>query len=85
MLNKSTLGIVGLGSIGGTVAKIAKQGFGMRVIGLKRDKGQIDKDLEKIVDKVVDYNGLDELLSESDYVVNVLPNTPETTKFYKME
>ena len=85
MLNKSTLGIVGLGSIGGTTAKIAKQGFGMRVIGLKRDKGQIDKDLENIVDKVVDYNGLDELLSESDYVVNVLPNTPETIKFYKME
>ena len=58
----ATLGIVGLGEVGQAVARRA-QGFGMRVLGWSRSGRQVTG---------VETMGLDELLSESDFVsVNV--------------
>lgn len=37
MLSAKTMGIVGYGDIGMECARVASQGFGARVIGLKRD------------------------------------------------
>ena len=67
-----TLGIIGLGRIGGMVAKRA-QGFGMKVLYYEREQ---HPDREKELG--VEYKALDELLGASDYVTIHVPYTPET-------
>ena len=71
-----TLGIVGLGSIGSTMAKVGKS-FGMRVIGTKRTPQPVE-----FVDEVLAPSQLEKLLNDSDHIVNVTPLTPETTKMF---
>jgi D-2-hydroxyacid dehydrogenase (NADP+) len=70
-----TLGIIGLGSIGARTAQIGKA-FGMRVIGTRRSARKITK--ASYVDVVYPRSQLDTLLKESDFVVMILPSTPET-------
>ena len=65
-----TLGIVGVGEIGRRLAKIARQGFGMRVLGNQRRLDRVPPDAQAC--------GLEELLSSSDFVVLACPLTPET-------
>jgi D-2-hydroxyacid dehydrogenase (NADP+) len=69
-----TVGILGLGSIGSKIAKNSKL-LGMRVIGLKRTKTEVD-----YVDKVYTGDEMGEIFSLSDYIVNVLPLTEKTQK-----
>src|SRR5271169_6800729 len=71
-----TLGIVGLGSIGTLMAKVAHS-FGMKVIGTKRTPQPVE-----YVDEVLAPSQLEKLLKNSDHVVNVTPLTPETTKMF---
>ena len=67
-----TIGVVGVGSIGEQVIKIAK-GFQMNVIGYKRSP---DPELEqKLGFKIVD---MDTLLKDSDVVTLHVPYMPET-------
>jgi D-3-phosphoglycerate dehydrogenase len=66
----STLGILGLGEIGGRVAKIGHHGFGMRVLGASR-RGATLGGLVQAVD-------LDTLFAQSDAVVVACPLTEET-------
>lgn len=67
-----TLGVVGIGSIGKHVIKIAN-GFGMNVIGYKRS---LDPELEKELGfKIVD---MDTLLKTSDIISLHLPYSSET-------
>lgn len=67
-----TLGVVGVGSIGTHVIKIAK-GFGMNVVGYKRSP---DPELEKQLGfKIVD---MDTLYKSSDIVSLHVPYTKET-------
>ncbi len=72
-LHGKTLGIVGLGRIGSTVASMAK-GFGMRIIGhdpyLSADVAQ---------KWGIRLMTLAELLREADYLTLHIPKTPETT------
>ncbi|MFO0911963.1 MAG: D-glycerate dehydrogenase [Pirellulales bacterium] len=69
-LEHQTLGIVGLGRIGGRVARRA-QAFGMRTIyHNRRRSAEAGTELE--------YMTLDQLLSESDFVMLTLPLTEET-------
>lgn len=72
-LSGATLGVVGLGSIG---SEVARRGvcFGMRVIAVDSDRRVAPQGVEppRGADR------LDELLSESDYVVIAAPHTPET-------
>lgn len=68
-----TLLIVGLGGIGGRVARFAKA-FDMTVIGLKRD---ISARVEN-VDRLVGPADLDAALGEADIVVLTCPLTAET-------
>ena len=65
-----TIGIVGLGEIGGTVARIA-HGFRMKVIAYTRDPNRESPDHVEWVD-------LDELFVGSDFVTLHCPLTPET-------
>ncbi len=64
----STLGIVGLGRIGGAVARRA-QGFDLRVLYTRRSHVETD---------LGERRELDELLTESDVVTIHTPLTPET-------
>ncbi len=68
-----TLGIIGLGSIGSETAEEAKC-LGMKVIALKKHP---DKKPD-YVDELIDSEGFDRLLRQSDFIVLTLPLTGET-------
>jgi phosphoglycerate dehydrogenase-like enzyme len=85
-LRELTIGIVGYGSLGRSVASLASA-FGARVIAMRRrpDSGgpppADDGDgfaFEPRLDRVVGPDRLGELLAESDIVVLAAPLTPET-------
>lgn len=67
-----TLGILGLGTIGVEVARKARA-LEMRVIGTRRSGGAVDH-----VDRVYGTDGVAQVLAESDFVLLLLPSTPET-------
>jgi phosphoglycerate dehydrogenase-like enzyme len=71
-LDGATVGILGLGAIGASLARRCKA-LGMRVIGTRRQPGPVAH-----VDAVLGPEGTPQLLAESDVVVVVLPLTPET-------
>ncbi len=67
-----TIGIVGFGRIGQAVARRAR-GFGMRILYNSRTrKPEAEKELN------AEFKPLDELLSDSDFVVLAVPLTKET-------
>ena len=65
-----TLGIVGVGAIGGRLAKIARHGFGMKVLGHQRRLERLPVEAQP--------SSLENLLRESDFVVLACPLTAET-------
>lgn len=73
-LGGATLGLVGLGSIGGNVASRASA-MGMKVIAVRE---HADRPKPEHVDEVLPTSQLDKLLSRSDYVVLSPPVTPAT-------
>jgi D-3-phosphoglycerate dehydrogenase len=72
-----TLGIVGVGEIGGRLARICRQGFGMRVLGNQRRLNCLPPEAEPA--------RLDDLLPASDFVVVTCPLTPETHHLFNRE
>jgi phosphoglycerate dehydrogenase-like enzyme len=77
VLRAKTVGIVGLGNIGGEVARLAKA-FGMRVVAIRRSAKRVAR--ARYVDILLPREQLTRLLSESDFVVLSLPFTSETNK-----
>ncbi len=71
-----TLGILGMGRIGMALARRAALGFGMRVLYNNRSVVP-DSELGALAGQV-HYVARDALLREADFVVSVLPSTPET-------
>jgi len=71
----ATLGILGLGVIGQQVASIATA-IGMRVIGTKRRTESMTG-----IAEVFPPEHTDEVLAQSDYVLLLLPATPDTENF----
>lgn len=71
-IHGQTIGILGTGAIGSETARIAKA-FSMRTLGMSRS----GKDAA-FFDAVLGPDRLDDLLAQSDYVVNALPLTAET-------
>jgi gluconate 2-dehydrogenase len=69
----TTLGIVGLGRIGGAVARRAAHGFGMRVLYANRQANRQAEDAYG-----AERCTLDELLQQSDFVCTMVPLTTET-------
>ncbi len=69
----STVGIVGLGSIGSSTAKKLKA-FDARIMAVKRTLSQ----KPDYVDELFDISGLPDLLKASDVVVVTLPGTNDT-------
>jgi phosphoglycerate dehydrogenase-like enzyme len=74
-LTGKTLGILGLGVIGAEVARIAKA-LGLRVIGTKRRVGAVPN-----VDEVLPADRGDEVLARADFVLLLLPATPDTENY----
>lgn len=70
-LNGKTLGVLGTGDIGGTVAKLGLA-YGCRVVAYNRSEKQ------ELIDNGVEYKSLDEVLEMSDIVTIHMPLTDET-------
>jgi phosphoglycerate dehydrogenase-like enzyme len=78
-LSGKTLGILGLGAIGQEVARLASA-LGMRVIGTKRRPAPMAN-----VTEVLSPERSDEVLAQSDFVLLLLPATPQTENFVNAE
>ena len=74
-LNGKTLGILGLGVIGQELARLATA-LGMRVLGTRRGGAPLPGLAE-----VLPPERTDEVLTQSDFVVLLLPATPATENF----
>jgi len=74
-ISGKTLGILGLGAIGREVARVARA-LGMRTIGLRRS-GHTGAP-EGVVDEVYGPDEMLEMLPKCDFVLVVVPFTPET-------
>ena len=78
-LTGKTLGILGLGAIGQDVARIAAA-LGLRVIGTRRRPEPMAN-----VAEVLPPQGTAKVLAESDFVLLLLPATPETENLIDAE
>jgi phosphoglycerate dehydrogenase-like enzyme len=78
-LNGKTLGILGLGAVGQEVARLATA-LGMRVIGTKRRSEPMFG-----VAAVLPPERTHEVFQQSDFVLLLLPATPETDNFINAE
>lgn len=75
-LSTLTLAVLGCGDIGKCISRSAKYGFGMKTIGYgKTIRGISDLAAEGIDEYTTN---LSEALQKADYIVSVLPLTPET-------
>ncbi|WP_372632656.1 D-2-hydroxyacid dehydrogenase [Cohnella sp.] len=74
-----TIGIVGVGAIGTEMARLAKA-FGMTTLGVRKSARPVAE-----VDEMYGMERLDDVLSRSDMVVNVLPYTDETHHLFNAE
>ncbi len=72
----ATLGLVGLGSIGRRVARMASA-LGMRVIAVRE---HVNKEQPEGVEEVFPTTNLEEMLRQADFVVLAAPLTAGTTK-----
>jgi D-3-phosphoglycerate dehydrogenase / 2-oxoglutarate reductase len=69
-LGGSTLGILGVGTIGRHLAGIARNGFGMKVLGTSRRKGSLPEGIEEV--------SLQDLFARSDAIAVCCALTDET-------
>ncbi|MCB1468930.1 MAG: hydroxyacid dehydrogenase [Rhizobiaceae bacterium] len=76
-LSGRTVGIVGMGNVGNTVASIARNGFGLDVIANSRRRDSLPEG--------VGFVDLDELFAKADVLVLCCPLTPETTGLVSRE
>ena len=73
-LRGKTIGLLGVGSIGGALARTAKL-FGMRVKGYTRES-----ETSPDVDEYFHGGGREAFARDLDYLVSVMPNTPATRR-----
>jgi gluconate 2-dehydrogenase len=79
-VHHAKVGIIGMGRIGEAIAKRARFGFDMDVVYYNRRR---KLDVEERLG--ASYRSLEDLLSESDFVVLMTPLTPETTHYIRAE
>jgi phosphoglycerate dehydrogenase-like enzyme len=71
-INGCTVGIIGLGAIGQEIARKATM-LGMRVIGVKHTPHPLEA-----IEHVYGPTQMEAVFKQSDYVINLLPYTPDT-------
>ena len=76
-----TITIVGLGNIGKEVGRVCKQGFNMRVIGVN-STGRMPADCAGFIDETVPVAQLRDAFGRSDYILNLLPSTNDTSGLF---
>ena len=76
-LDESTVLILGAGDIGTTLAKWMRPMVG-KIIGIRRT----ERAFPDCFDEMFTLEKLDEKLPEADFVISVLPQTPETTGLF---
>jgi D-3-phosphoglycerate dehydrogenase len=69
-LSGSTLGILGVGTIGRRIANIARDGFGMTILGISRRKGSLPAGIQEV--------SLEDLFARSDAIAVCCALTDET-------
>ncbi|AXI09858.1 D-glycerate dehydrogenase [Oceanobacillus zhaokaii] len=75
-IHHKTIGIVGMGRIGEAIARRAK-GFDMNILYHNRSRKPVaEKDLQAT------YVSFEQLIGEADFIVSVVPFTPETSKIF---
>ncbi len=79
-VHKKTVGIIGMGSIGEAIAKRCHAGFDMNVLYYNRSRKQNIEDEFNAI-----YSNLDDLLKRSDFVVLMVPASPQTEKMIGKE
>ncbi|WP_428839284.1 D-2-hydroxyacid dehydrogenase [Bacillus massilinigeriensis] len=67
-----TVLILGAGAIGGEIARLAKA-FGMKTVGVNRSGRSVD-----YIDRITTMENHVKFMADADFVVSVLPSTPET-------
>lgn len=72
-LHGSTCGLLGLGDIGLEIARRANA-FGMRVLGMRRNPDRVPEGVEDVFGP----DDVEQMLRQSDFVVNSLPDTAAT-------
>ncbi|EFM10313.1 D-isomer specific 2-hydroxyacid dehydrogenase NAD-binding [Paenibacillus curdlanolyticus YK9] len=75
-IHHKTIGIIGAGEIGSELARLARA-FGMKTLGVRRSGRPADG-----FDHMYSMSGLHDVLAASDFVVNILPLTAETTGLF---
>uniref|UniRef100_A0A0B6ZSL1 D-isomer specific 2-hydroxyacid dehydrogenase NAD-binding domain-containing protein n=2 Tax=Arion vulgaris TaxID=1028688 RepID=A0A0B6ZSL1_9EUPU len=80
MLSELSVGILGIGSLGLEVARVCKA-MNMTVwAGIRDERFVSGETLFSHVDHLRPMSKLNEMLQECDYLVCILPSTPETTR-----
>ena len=76
--------IVGFGDIGAACGKLVKA-FGTKVIGFKRRPEATSEAQKSCANEIYGMERLDEMLSNADFVVGVLPKTSDTHHFFNTD
>jgi phosphoglycerate dehydrogenase-like enzyme len=76
-LHNKTIGIVGLGKIGGKIAQLARA-FDMKVDAVVRNK----QHRRLYINRLYENSEIMEMVKECDYIINCLPATEETNGIF---
>ena len=85
LVSTKSMAVIGYGDIGAACARIAKHGFGMKVIGVKRNPAACSEEHKACCDEVVSNDEYERVIKEVDFVVGVLPKVADTVNFFNME
>ncbi|WP_409304417.1 D-2-hydroxyacid dehydrogenase [Peribacillus sp. SCS-155] len=78
-LHGKTMLVMGTGAIGEEIARLAKA-FRLHTVGVNRTGGRVEN-----FDEIYAFDEIAECLHKADYVISVLPSTPETEGMLKEE
>ena len=76
--------VLGFGSIGSACGYVAKNGFGMRVMGVDLYPSE-NPEICSCATELIGLDQLRNVIPETDYFVGVLPHTKNTANFINME
>lgn len=78
-LHGKTIFILGVGAIGSEIARLAKA-FRMNTLGINRSGSSVE-----FIDELYQMAQFEKVVSRADFLVSVLPSTPETRHLLRLE